>query len=450
MNAIQEPARNTPVVAEVDLVIAGGSCTGVFAAVRAARLGLSVAIVERQTLFGGTASAAQVNEWHSVRDAKQERQIIGGLTMEVVERLRQRGALREISPVQRGQFRFNSAELAVELDALVTTHGIRPFLDARVVGVARQERRLEALIIEDASGRRAIRARAFFDASGDGAVVRPAGCAVWREPVLQPVNLQALVSGVEAWHAAHPGAAFWPTIAPQAQGLPPANASPWLFDVPGTSGLWNVFGPRQNVIDAADGDQLTQALMAGRRYQRAYVDAARLAFPDTPLHVVAFAQALGVRETWHLVSRHRLSGTALLRGTSVPDTIAVGTYPVDIHGPQGTVLRYLDGREEVVHPQGGTTWQRWRPLGSSDPAWYRIPYRSLLPPEVDNVVVAGRLIDADREAFGAVRVMVCCNQMGEAAGTAAALALRANLPLAEVPAYDLRAALNAGGSCLPE
>ena len=68
MPFIAEPARATPVCHEADLCVVGGSCTGVFAAVRAARLGLSVAVIEQNTVLGGMAVAAQVNEWHSIND----------------------------------------------------------------------------------------------------------------------------------------------------------------------------------------------------------------------------------------------------------------------------------------------------------------------------------------------------------------------------------------------
>ncbi|MFA6960993.1 MAG: FAD-dependent oxidoreductase [Opitutaceae bacterium] len=165
MRFLQEPARITSVACETDLCIIGGSCTGVFAAVHAARLGLSVALVEQNSILGGMAAAAQVNEWHSLCDTAHTRPIIGGLTVEVVERLRLRGALEELQPGRRGQFRFNSAELATELDDLVRTHRINVFLAARCVAVTREGARITSAIIDDRSGRRAIGAPFFIDAS---------------------------------------------------------------------------------------------------------------------------------------------------------------------------------------------------------------------------------------------------------------------------------------------
>jgi len=451
VETLTEQARQTSVAWRGDLCVVGGSCTGVFAAVRAARLGLSVALIEQNAILGGSATAAQVNEWHSIRDARQEKQIIGGLTMEVVERLRRRGSLTEITPVHRGQFRFNSAELALELDALIREHRIRLFLGARLASAIREGDRINAAVIEDKSGRRAVTAGVFVDASGDGDLLRRAGFAAWKPEVLQPVNMQALVSGFSSLKSRYPEGNFWADMRHLAagHGFSAANATPWIFDYPGPRDLNNVFGPRLNGVDASDADQLTAAMLEGRRLQRAYTDMAREVFPEAPLHVVALPHALGVRETWHARCLHRLTGRELLGGTDFPDTVGYGTYPVDIHSAEGTILRYLDGREEVVRKDGGVQWQRWRSEGADFAPYYRIPYRSLVPEHATNLLIAGRLIDADREAFGGIRVMVNCNQMGEAVGVAAALAVGASLPVAQIDPSELRIALTEGGSIFP-
>lgn len=445
-DTIHEPARETPVVFEADLCIVGGSCTGIFAAVRAARLGLSVAVVEQNTLFGGMAVAAQVNLWNSTLDAQHEKRIIGGLTIEVIERLRKRGAVQEVVPVTRNQFFFNSAELCVELDELVREHNIRPFLSTRVVAATREENRVQAIIIEDKSGRRAIRAQYFIDASGDGDLIRRAGFEAYRREALQPANLQALVSGCEKIK----GTSFDDVIRERADEFdyPRDNSSPWLMPWPGAPEIYNVFGARLNGVDASDADDLSQTLIEARRIQRALLDMLKDHSGGQQLNIVAWAHSLGVRETWHARCLHELKVGELLGGEPFPDAIANGTYPVDVHAPEGTILRYLDGREEFVPPAGPKVWSRWRDESTPTPRCYHIPYRSLVPQEAENVLVAGRVLDADRDAFGGVRVMVNMNQTGEAAGVAAALALRKNLPVAQVNTNELRATLADGGSII--
>lgn len=449
-SSVSEPARTTPVAWRGDLCVVGGSCTGVFAAVRAARLGFSVALVEQAAILGGSATAAQVNDWHSVLDARNEAPIIGGLTREVVERLRARGSLMEISPVTRSQFQFNSADLALELDALVREHRVRVFLCARCVAAAREGDRVEAAILEDKSGRRALVAKMFVDASGDGDLLRAAGFSARRPEVLQPVTMQALVGNFSRLHARYPGARPWSDLPARAMehAYPSANSIPWVYPCPGVDDVRNIFGPRLQPVDASDADALTAALFEGRRCHRALIDMARAAFPEAPLQIVALPHALGVRETWHATCLHRLTGVELLRGEEFPDSIGQGTYPVDVHSPFGVVLRYLDGREESVSREGVKRWNRWRPESDPTPRCYHIPYRALVPRGAINLLVAGRLIDADREAFGAVRVMVNCNQMGEAVGVAATLAIRLGVSVAEVPIGLLRSGLTEGGALL--
>lgn len=447
---LSEPARATPVCHEADLCVVGGSCTGLFAAIRAARLGRSVAVIEQQTVLGGMAAAAQVNEWHSTWDIAGENRIIGGLTLEVIDRLRRRGAVEDVHPVRRGEFRFNSAELAAELDELARGHRIRVFFAARCVAAVRSgDGRIDAAIIEDRSGRRAIRARVFIDASGDGSLLRAAALPLRKPETLQPVNLQAIVHGLAGLDDHTRWGALQADLA--AHAYPAANGNPWPFTVPGASSLRNLFGARQHGFDAADADDYGHALAEGRRLHRLYLDALRRHLGDrtaSPPTVVAWAQALGVRQTRHADCLHRLAGNELLAGRAFDDAIAQGTYPIDIHTPDGVVLRYLDGREEIVARSGDARWGRWRDETSPSPAFYTVPYRCLVPAGSRNVLVAGRLLDADREAFGGVRVMVNMNQTGEAAGTAAALALAGDLDVADVPAPLLRDTLNRHGSLL--
>lgn len=441
---IHEPARETPVIHECDLCIVGGSCTGVFAAVRAARLGLSVAVVEQNILLGGMATAAQVNEWHSLLDIHQQEQIIGGLTVEILERLKRRNAAMEKFHPTGPRHRFNSAELALELDSLTTGHNIRVFLKATCAAAAREGDRLTAAIIEDKSGRRAIRARFFIDASGDGDLLRRAGFRAWKNDILQPVAYQVLAAGLSdisdgLWHKVrHRAGEFF---------YPLENATPWFFEYPAPADIMNVFGARLNGVDASDADQASDAIFEGRRRQRALLDMIRAELGTNP-KAIALAHALGVRETWHACCGHRLTSADLLGGAHFPDTIARGTYPVDVHSPEGTLLRHLDGREQFVQSDGSVVVRRWRDERSPAPACYGIPYRCLVPETAENLLVAGRLLDADREAFGGVRVMVNMNQTGEAAGVAAWLALRNGEAAASIPPEALRRHLTDGGSLL--
>ena len=137
-------------------------------------------------------------------------------------------------------------------------------------------------------------------------------------------------------------------------------------------------------------------------------------------------------------------------GTRFPDAIANGTYGVDIHHSDkaGITMRYLDGTEVYNEPGHPPVRTRWREASAGVTPFYQIPFRSMLPRGADNVLVAGRLLDAERGAYGAIRVMVNCNQTGEAAGVAAWLALDCNRPLRQLDPARLRAKLAEGGSII--
>ena len=172
---IDLPARSVPVCHEADICVIGGSCTGVFAAVRAAEAGMSVALVENEGFFGGTAVGGYVPIWHSLYDTTGERKIISGLTDKIQSQLVARG-----EAVLKGRDNpgagacLNVQALSLALDELVTSHpAIRPFLHARVVAAEKGgDGRILRAVIEDKDGRRAIAAKVRANFESAGAKVR--------------------------------------------------------------------------------------------------------------------------------------------------------------------------------------------------------------------------------------------------------------------------------------
>ena len=443
---IIETERRVPVVCEADVVVVGGSCTGVFAAVRAARLGMRAAIVEKQNCFGGVATAGAVHVWHSLRDTRGERQIIAGLTAEVLERLARRGAVRGMGAA--GSSVLNTEELKIELDELVLEHRITPLLHTLYVAPVIEDGAIQAVVVENKSGRGAIRARQFVDATGDGALASHVGVPSFQPDTLQPPTTCAKIHGMGGlgdfdWIAAvrEHGEEF---------GLAPdwgwGAAIPGLPDVQMRADT-HVFG-----LDTTDAEQLTRAEMEGRRQVRALMDLIRKYGPaESPLALVDLAAAIGVRETRRMEAKYKLAGDDVLYGRRFPDAIANGSYRVDIHhadGP-GITFRYLDGTERVVPERGAPPRKgQWRDPLPEDPTFYQIPFRCLAQERVPNLMLAGRMLDADKVAFSAARVMVNMNQTGEAAGVACALAAKSGCPIADVDTQELRAKLAEGGSII--
>ena len=448
MTTIRENAREVPIIYEADVCVVGGSCTGVFAAVRAARRGADVAIIEKNGFFGGVATAGLVNIWHSLHDLRGEEQIIGGLTGEVIERLEPLGAMTH-GPDPTSAYALNTEELKIELDALLREAGVRPFLHGRFVAPAMKGERLDAVVMEDKSGRRAIRARCFVDATGDGDLVKSMGLPTRKLDDLQPPTTCAVLEGLARVREVNADfdlsrEVFNPDY-PEA--LPQGFL--WSSHVPGSEDLTMVAGTRVSGADCSDADELTRAEMEGRRQVRCMLDVLRRHVASgQDVHLRALPAFIGVRETLHAGCLHRLTEREVLGGKRFADAIANGTYRVDVHHSEkpGLTFRYLDGREVYVAPGKPPRERRWREEQEIDPHFYQIPYGCLVPEGSRNVLVAGRLIDADRGAYGAIRVMVNCNQTGEAAGAAAVLAVERSFDIADVPTDELRRLLADGGS----
>lgn len=448
MAVLHEEARDIPVVWDGDLCVVGGSCTGVFAAVAAARRGLSVALIENQNQFGGNTTAGFVAVWHSFWNLGGDRQIIGGLSEELVTRLKGRGAVTESGRTDPSwQYALNPAETALALDQMATHPKLTPFLHTRMVSVMKEGDRVQAVVIEDKSGRRGIRARAFVDASGDGDLIHRAGGSAYTHPGMQPPTAAAMIGGLEALKA-RTGFRLseWAYAPENPHALPPGFL--WSYAVPGLVDQTLVFGTRVHGVDCASAEDLTRGEREGRDQVGRILDGIRHAHKDGGVTLTALPSRIGVRETRHATCLHTLTEGEVLNGVRFDDAIANGTYRVDIHhqGGDGLTFRYLDGTEVRVSGSGRQQKGRWRPEHKENPGFYQVPYRSLIPVGFDNVLVAGRCLDADKGAFGAVRVQVNCNQMGEAAGVAAGLALKGDLAFRDVDPKRLREDLKNGGA----
>ncbi len=446
---IREPARDVPVVEDVDLCVIGGSTTGVFAALAAARLGARVALVERLGYFGGSATASLVCVWHSRMDTAFEQEIIGGLPIALMDRLRQRDAVKNLGGDESRQYIFSSSEMILALDAMVgETPDIRPFLHTRFCDVAVDDQgRAEAAIVEDKSGRRAIRARIFIDASGDADLAHRMGFPTYKRSKLQPPTTCAMVQGLRDLRRDHPDFSLNQEVfnPEYPEALRPGFL--WTADPPATN-LTMIAGTRVHGADCSDADQLTEAEFEGRRQVRAILDILHRHVQDgQSVSLQALPARIGIRETRHVRCLHTLTEREVLRGRRFEDAIANGSYRVDVHDAEGDglIFRYLDGREIWVGADGARREGRWHSDDPDMPTFYQIPYRSLVPEGASNVLVAGRCLDADEGAFGAARVMINTSQMGQAAGVAAWLALQTD-GVAAVDPTQLRGILRDQGA----
>ncbi len=406
-DTIEEKPRRVPVVQDCDVCVLGGSCTGVFAAVRAAQLGAKVALVEKQNAFGGVATLALVNMWHKLISNKTKEQII--------EKLERIGAVGR----HGNNYRLNTEELKIELDRLVVEHEIATYLHTFYAAPQLDGGRVAAVFIENKNGRQAIRAKVFIDATGDGDLAKDAGLPFEFRDGLQPPTTCADISGL-------PGDMLKLIDKHREEfGLGPDHG--WGAAVPGSPGVEmcayrHVFG-----TVASDADQLTAAEIDGRRQVRAYMDIARkYGGANNEPCLLDLGSTIGIRETRSFAANYRLNEDDVLECRRFPDAIANGTYPIDVHDPE-------TGRFKFKQPQGD---------------FYQIPLSTMVNDKAPNIVLAGRSVSADRGAFGGIRVMVNLNQTGEAAGVTASLAASQAKPVSNVDPQAVREQLRKVGAIM--
>ncbi|MDF3822636.1 FAD-dependent oxidoreductase [Leptospira sp. 96542] len=422
------PATGTvPTQAELspDVLVCGGGLAGVMAAIAAARQGAQVLLVERYGFLGGNATGGAVAQFNSWQTAGGRR-VIAGLAREVVERLRAYGAAGEHQVfVMSTGHKMDRIEYAPEvlklvLDDMVLDAGVQPLLHANVLDVETEAGRIRAVRVLTKSGVLSLRPRVVVDTTGDIDVLHRSGArflALEEGDALQPATMMFRFGPIDF-------SRFDALGAPELQALARrgyesgelARAALHAARDPYSSDAW--FNISRLGIDATDVSALSRAEIEGRRQAWRAAAYLRRAVPGCEAgRLQAFATQVGVRETRRVHGDHVLTAEELSQPTSFDDGIAAGAYPIDIHPASGGELIYT-------------------PLGSDHA--YQIPYRSLLPKDVRNALVAGRGISATHAALAAIRVMTISMAVGQAAGIAAALACAADGEVRAVDTVALR------------
>ena len=445
VKSVEEPARSVPVIGEYDICVIGGSCTGVFAAVRAARLGAKVAVVEKQNSFGGVATNGLVCVWHSTRDTEHTNEIIAGLSVEVVDRLKKRNAVAMAERSADRGCTFNPQELKIELDELITEHEVTPYLHTLYAAPYVEDGKLRGVFVENKGGRGVILAKAFIDASGDGDVAASLDLPFTVDPHLQPPTTTALIRGL-----LRSDVKIKELVREHEEEFGLERDQGWSTPIPNEQDIHMLAETHVFETNAADPNDLTRAEIKGRRQIRAIMDIFRKYGPQKDdMTLLTLASYIGIRETRIFSADYQLTEQDVLHGRRFPDAIANGSYRVDVHHPEGGgyIFRYLDGRQ-VDHAAGKSEWSRWREETDENPTFYQIPYRCMVNSKLDNLIMAGRMISADKGAFGAIRVMINLNQTGEAAGVAAWQSIRDSCPVHAVDTSKVRKTLADGGSII--
>jgi hypothetical protein len=423
------PAREAEVLADVDVVVAGGGPAGLGAALAAARLGARVALCERYGFLGGNLTVAAVGTICGlyVRDADGEFEpVVGGIAAEIADELATAGVGTGPVPFKEtAVFLYVPWHAKRLADQLVADAGsIDLLLHALVADVLVDDGVLRGIVLATKRGPKVVAGKVFVDCTGDADVAAFAGVPtelgppgsrqyasmqfvmqhVDPEPAFEAVGRLSEIIAEEGGHLSRDSGAIIPTF------------RPGEF----VGAMTRVRNPDGSPIDVTDVRQATWGELEGRRLAEEAADFLRdhaPGFGDAFLDDTA--TALGVRETRRVVGEYVLTGDDVASGAQFDDAVARGAWPREYH---------VSGRstEYCFLPPGVT---------------YDVPFRSLRPRGPRNLLVAGRCMSADHDALASTRVMGPCLALGQAAGTAAALAARDDVAVGDVDTTELRASL---------
>ncbi|MFH0963143.1 MAG: FAD-dependent oxidoreductase [Planctomycetota bacterium] len=456
-----------------DVVVAGGGTAGVVAAIAAARTGAKTLLVERRHFLGGMMTGGNAGlTIYTVYDKRKPEhdkiiarlathpasvQIVGGIPLEITERLLASGAAVGTSGTAGSYVLTSQTDFKCLLLDMMAESGVRLLLHSAVVDVIKEGDAVQGLAVENKSGRQIVPARIVVDATGDADVAARAGA-----PFIVGVGPDdpSARSGMPLGHAHGMGFMFRMANVdierlfahlhdhPEEFVIQPValmdideahanvrNHEAACFEIKRVGRYHHVYtSPTPGVLTilcrtvtgcGLDADDLTRGELELTREVREQVAALR-DVPGFERAVLMDMPEIGVRETRHIQGEYLLTIQDILERREFPDTIGRGAHPIDI----------------------GPLPEEFRKAPTIDQWYFNIPYRSLVPRQVHNLLLAGRCISATHEASGCIRPTVQCMITGQAAGTAAALCVAADVEPRDLDFHRLRTRLAEDGAVL--
>ncbi len=421
------------------MVVCGGGTAGISAAYCAARRGAKVILLERWPSLGGMATNALVNIWHT---SDRTKQVITGFTQEAVDRGGRFVRRMAHFPTRPETHEFDSTGMRVVFDRMLKDAGVRVFCNLTAVeSVVREGHRLDAVLVDTKTGRKAVRGRIFIDATGDGDIAANAGLPFDfgrdSDGGVQGMTMMFRLRGLDAAAIrAHPQDAQ--RAFDLMKRLRDEGKFPQFLEMAARSYLSS---PREPVVsynmcpvagNPLDEEELTRLSAQAREQVYQYVNLWREQMPGfSEAEVEQMGFALGVRESRRIRGLATLDARMVVKAVKQPDAIGHGFWMIDIHDPKGT---------------GHTTWvdqkaETMPPVGDS----YHIPLGMCLNATLPNLAVVGRCASSTHEGLASVRLQSHGMVMGQGVGTCAALALTTGTEMAKLDIRKLQAQLREDG-----
>ncbi len=385
-----------------DLIVVGGGLTGIAAAVTAKRQGLSVLLLEKAGFLGGAPGTMLINPFmpYSTMVDGKKFPLSRGFFTEL------QGLMKETGGYQGpGREDMHEEYLKLTLDRLVKKEGVEVLFHAFLCGVENDNGSIKSLSVATKAGPLRFTAQTYIDCTGDADLAMLAGCPfqLGREDGLcQPMTLCFRIGNIDipTYNKNH---SLMQELYKkfQAEGKiknPRENVLVFKTQV---EGMLHFNTTRVVKLDPTNPFDVTKAEMMAREQMFEMYHFLKEHVPGFENSQLLYsAGEIGVRESRMIIGEYVLNQEDLIGCVQFEDKIAAGNYDIDIHNPEGA----------------GTSHYYFK-----DGTWYTIPYRSLLPKNADNLLVAGRCISATHEAQASIRIMPIVATLGEAAGVAAAV-----------------------------
>lgn len=425
--------RTIPLRHEVDVFVAGGGPAGVAAAVCAARSGCSVFLSEGQGCLGGMGTSGLIPAFMQFSDGVNF--LAAGIGEEILNKLKNAGGTGPTS-----MFSIRAEVFKRVYDDLLLEAGVEFTLMTQFIGVEKEEGKVNLAILSAKSGLFAVKAKMFIDCTGDGDLAVFAGAPYEKgdsEGNMMPGTLCSLWAGVD-WDKVQRGdrreldRAFKDKVFTNEDRHLPGM---WrVGEKVGGGNIGHAYG-----VDGTDEVSLTKAFIEERRRLLEYENYYKNYLTGYEnMELVATGALMGIRETRRIMGDYVLNLEDFKSRAVFEDEIGRYCYPVDIHASKPDAASYKKFEEEYFK---SFRYEK----GES----YGIPYRTLLPKGLSNVLMAGRCISSDRYIQGSVRVMPGCYITGQAVGVAAAMAVQENCNTREINISKLQERLISIGAYLP-
>lgn len=420
MNTYTENTKNIPISKDVDVLVCGGGPAGVGAAIRAGRMGMSTLVIEAFDCLGGVATSGMMSHWTGHSSSK----ILDEITDRCFEKCKVLGWAEEN---KCGKEKINQEVLKIVLDEMAKEAGVETLFYTLACEAVVESGRVIGVIIQNKSGRSMIKAKCVIDATGDGDIAASAGVPFYKgresDGKMQPCTIMFKIGGVDYSRAVFPGS--FETKVQTEKGELQAMAKKLLPFPAGHVLLYSQTTPGSvccNMtncidVDATNADSLTKGLKVCRSQIEPIIKFLKEFVPGyEKCWLMSSASLLGIRETRHFEGIQTLEAEDILDAKFFDNwVVRRAFFNFDVHNMTGASLDATGIQHNWTQPKD-----------------YTIPYGCLLPKKIEGLLLSGRNISGSHLAHSNFRVMPIAIALGEAAGTAAALAVKEHIPLRSV------------------